>query len=169
MKGKDNKQERGRKMNEAAFVPYYSKIANQLNCMVPEEWSTIVMYGEELGDNRTAVFYFKTEEDGEYIAGGNIPDIYKVDKDIYFELILELCGQIKELKDEFIRQGLPEWKTITFYLDKNFKFKAEYDYDIPMEVGSFERITYFAYDKLGIMPKSNLGKKILNEYLEQKG
>ena len=151
-------------MNEKIFEPYYGKIANQLNCIIPGEWSTIVLYGEELGDNSTASFYFKTEENGEFIGGGLIPEIYKVDKDIYFELMLELCKQIKELKDEFIKQGLREWKTITFYLDRNFRFKVEFEYDIPMEVGSYERQIYWAYNKLGIVPKSNLGKKILNEY-----
>lgn len=162
-------QERGkRRMNEKLFVPYYSKIANQLNCIIPGEWSMIVLYGEELGDNRTASFFFKTEESGEFIAGGKIPDIYKIDKNIYFRLVLELCEQIKELKDEFIRQGLQEWKSITFYLDKNFKFKAEYEYDIPIEVGSYERKIYWAYNKLGIIPKDDFEKQILNEYLKQK-
>lgn len=119
-------------MNEKIFEPCYGKIANQLNCIIPGEWSTLVLYGEELGDNCTASFFFKTEENGEFIDGGMIPDIYKINKDIYLELMLELCEQMKELKHEFIKQGLQGWNAIRFYLDKNFRFKVEFDYDIPM-------------------------------------
>lgn len=152
-------------MNEELFIPYYSKIANQLNRLIPVEWREAALYGEELGDNRTAEFFFKTEDGGEYIPGGKIPDIYKVDLNTYFKMTTELCGYIKELKNEFMRQGMQEWKAITFLLDQDFKFKIEYIYDVDMKVDSYERGIYWAYERLGIIPKSDFEKKILDEYL----
>ena len=88
-------------MKEDLLVPYYSKIANQLNDIIPVEWYDIVLYGEELGDVRTAMFYFRTKENSEYIAGGKIPKLYNVDSRIYLSLISQLYEQIKELKHEY--------------------------------------------------------------------
>ena len=155
-------------MKEDMFAPYYLKIANQLNSIMPVEWYDLVLYGEELGDNRTAQFYFRTEENGEYIRGGKIPDLYGVNQNIYLGLMSELYLQIKELKQEFLRQGLPEWKTMTFWLDCNFKFKTEFSYDIDMKTGSYERGIYWAYKTLGIVPQDSFGKSVLDEYLSAK-
>nr|WP_041713097.1 immunity protein YezG family protein [Cellulosilyticum lentocellum] len=63
---------------ESQLAPYYSKIANRLDEIVPSEWSEIVMYAEELRDVRGVSFYYKTSQEQEYKAGGKIPDDYGV-------------------------------------------------------------------------------------------
>lgn len=157
----------GDKMEQGIPEAYYGKIANHLDSIIPSEWCEIVMYGEELGDNATASFFFKTEEGCKYIASGKIPDLYKIDKNIYFNLIFELCDIMKQLKAEQVKQGMKEWKTIAFYLNRDYKFKVEYEYEISMDVGCYERNIYWSYNKLGIIPEDDFAREILNGYLKE--
>lgn len=157
----------GDKMEQGIPEAYYGKIANHLDSIIPGEWCEIVMYGEELGDNATASFFFRTEEGGKYIESGKIPDLYKIDKNIYFNLIFELCDIMKQLKAEQVKQGMKEWKTIAFYLNRDYKFKVEYEYEISMDVGSYEREIYWSYNKLGIIPEGDFARDILNVYLKE--
>lgn len=70
-------------MDESKFVPFYQEIANQLDKIVPGEWYEIVMYAEELGNVRSAQFYYKKDREGEYISSGKIPDDYGVDEKFF--------------------------------------------------------------------------------------
>ena len=54
-------------MDESKFVPFYQEIANQLDKIVPGEWYEIVMYAEELGNVRSAQFYYKKDRERVHI------------------------------------------------------------------------------------------------------
>lgn len=140
------------KMDESKFIPFYQAIANKLDEIVPDEWDEIVMYAEEFAGTATASFYYKKQKDEKYLSGGKIPDNYGVDTKIYFGLMQELIISVKNLKKEFIGQNQQEWKSLTFYLKNDFKFRVEYSYEIDEEADSYERQIYWAYETLGIEP-----------------
>jgi uncharacterized protein (TIGR01741 family) len=153
---------------ESKLNPYYSDIANKLDRIVPVEWHEIVMYAEELGDVRTAHFYYTIIKGGEYKHSGKIPDDYGVDTKIYFRLIKELSEIVNKMWLEFVSAGEEKWTTVTFRLDNEYKFKIRYGYEINREIGSYERGVCWAYEELGIIPEDDFKKKIVEEYLEDK-
>lgn len=154
-------------INEKDLTKYYQSIANKLNEIMPVDWDEIVMYGEELGDVSTACFYYKPKGQNNYRFSGRIPDDYSVDCNIYFDLIDELMEINKALWEEFVKAEVPDWKTITFRLYRDYHFNINYKYDIDTEIGDLERVIRWAYDELGIIPEDDFGKKLLNEYLHK--
>ncbi|GAB6255106.1 hypothetical protein PSKAS_06280 [Peribacillus sp. N1] len=52
-------------------------------------------------------------------------------------------------------------------LDKIGKFKIDFNYDDLSNIDPLERKTIWKYRNLGIMPKSNSGKKYLEKYLSR--
>jgi len=147
---------RGREiMDESLLTPYYEKIANQLNDIIPGDWNEIALYAEELGDTRSAIFYFNQSAGADFIHCGKIPDIYGVDRKIYFNLMKAISITVKELRDEYINQEMQAWSALTFLLNRNFRFRTEFQYEIIKEVGSYERGIYWAYEKLKVIPKDD--------------
>lgn len=45
-----------------------------------------------------------------------------------------------------------------FYLDDNWKFKIEFEYEIDKEIDTYERLIRLAYNKLGIIPNETMPK-----------
>ncbi|SFR57715.1 immunity protein YezG family protein [Anaeromicropila populeti] len=154
-------------MDEKILTPIYGKIANQLNEIIPGEWKEIVLYAEELGDTRTALFFFKNDSTGEFIHSSKIPDIYHVDRKIYFKLMKELSMIVKDLREKFLESEVELWNSITFFLDSDFKFSIQYNYEWDDTIGSYERGVIWAYEMLQIVPHDDFGKQVLNEYLEK--
>ncbi len=155
-------------MDEKVFAPYYEKIANQLNEIIPDKWIEIVMYAEELGDVRSAIFYFKQANSVEFVYGNKIPDIYGVDRKTYFNLLKGISNTVKELRSEFIKLNMQPWSAITFFLDQSFKFKTEFHYELQKDVGCYERGVHWAYENLSVSPTDEFGKQVLQEYLTLK-
>ena len=79
----------------------YQELAVKLNEMIPDQWTTIYLYGEVLSDSRTAYFYYNRASDGKLIYSHDIPSVYKVDKRKYLQLLRELFLKVNELQDEY--------------------------------------------------------------------
>jgi len=57
------------------------------------------------------------------------------------------------------------WTNITFILESNGKFKIDYDYTDLSEASPREQHIIWKYKYLGIMPKNEYGKKVIEEYI----
>lgn len=138
-------------INEDNLTPHYQKIAKQLNDIIPIEWYELKLYAEDSGSTRTAIFYFKENKDGVFISSGQIPQKYNVD--MYFDLIDEVSQTVRQLRKEFINQGMDPFIIFEFYLNNIFEFNANYQYQINQEIGGYERQVIWAYETLGVKPK----------------
>lgn len=152
-------------INENNLTKYYNEIAQKLDEMIPGEWTRIVMYAEELGDVRSACFYFYTKDKNIHYSG-DIPKEYNVSEDTFDTILEQLWAINKNLWLQFKNAGEDTWCTITFYLDSNWKFKTKFEYEMDIEIGDYERKIRWAYNELGVIPKSEYAKELLEEYLK---
>ena len=136
--------------------------------IIPVEWDRIVMYAEEVGEVSTICFYYYTDNFTKVHHWGDIPEEYNVDENIFNSLIDKLWITNKNLWMEFKNAGETPWCTLTFYLEKDWRFKVKYGYELDREISSLERRIRWAYDELGIIPKEEFEKDLLDEYLASK-
>ena len=161
----DNEKEGKNKMvNESKLVELYSEIANQMDSMVPCEWKRIILYAEELGDVSTAGFYFYTNDEQVYWSAG-ITGRYDVEKYEYMMKFMQLVQLVKELWMEFKNADEEVWSVFTFDIDSEWKFKANYEYELNDEISDLERRIRWAYNELDIVPNGEYGRKLLREYI----
>lgn len=102
-----------------------------------------------------------------------IPFYYlqRKEKDMFLfknQHLFKVSNTIRELRNEFIKQGMQPFNALNFHLDNNFKFNIEYQYEINTAIGGVEREIIWAYEKIEIKPDSKYGLQILNEYLNMK-
>lgn len=117
------------------------------------------MYVEEDDDMSAISFYHYCND---------IPEEYNVSEDIYDTLLGELMEINRNLRLTFKEMEEPTWVAYIFRLDSDWNFQIEYIYEQDESVGFFERELRWAYDELGIVPEGDFGKKLLDEYLEEK-
>lgn len=153
-------------IEEGKLTKYYSMIANQLNKIIPVEWTKIIMHGEKMGSLSGASFYFYTKEENRLYYSGNIPEDFSVSRALFKQLLRELRSSIRDLWKEFKDAGEECWYTITFTLEEDWKFKVKFGYEFDEQVGDFEREIIWAYNEVGVIPKDDYGKKVLKDYLE---
>lgn len=154
-------------INESNLSKYYSMIANQLNEIIPVEWTKIIMHGEKIGSLSGTSFYFYAKEDNKVYYSGSIPEDFSVSRDVFKKLLRELRSIIRDLWKEFKDAGEECWYTITFTLEEDWKFKVKFGYELDEEIGDFEREIIWAYNEVGVMPKADYGKNVLMQYLEK--
>ena len=155
-------------IDEDNLKKYYVKIANQLNNIIPIEWKKIIMYAEDLGDSSSVSFYFYTKEDDNIHHSGNIPEDFSVSRNIFRKLLRELRGTIKNLRNEFNKENEKLWYTLTFVLEEDWRFNVKFGYEIDKEISDFERQVIWAYNELGLVPKGEFGREVLEEYLRNR-
>lgn len=155
-------------INEDYLKKYYAEIANQLNEIIPVEWKKIIMYAEDLGDSSSVSFYFYTKEDNNIHHSGNIPDDFSVPRNIFRKLLRELRGTIKNLRNEFAKENEKLWYTLTFVLEEDWRFNVKFGYKIDKEISDFEREVIWAYNEIGLVPKGEFGREVLEKYLSNR-
>lgn len=155
-------------IDERNLTKYYSDIANQLDDMIPVEWNKIIMYAEENGMSTIASFYFYTKQDNKIHYSSNIPEDFSVSRDIYKQLLRELWGSIEGLWNEFKKADEKTWYTLTFTLESDWRFNAEFGYELNEEIGDFERRILWAYNEIGLIPNDEYAKSVLERLLGKK-
>lgn len=155
-------------MDERKLTEYYSEIANKLDEMIPCEWKRIVLFAEEVGNAGFATFYFYTE-DGNVHHWGNIPDEYNTNRMMITKAKYELIQINRRFWLEFKNSDEETWYTYTFDIDSDWKIKIKFGYENNEEISTLEKQIRWAYDELGILPKSKSEKIFLKEYLEEQG
>lgn len=156
-------------INENNLTKYYSRIAEKLDEIIPVKWDKISMYAEEVGDVSSVSFYYYTNNCMELHYSGDIPEECSIDEGIFDSLTDELAAINKELWLEFKNAGESTWCSLTFSLDCNWKFQAKFAYEKNNEIGRLEGEIRWAYDELGIIPKDEYERELLEEYLEEQG
>ena len=155
-------------IDEDNLKKYYVKIANQLNNIIPIEWKKIIMYAEDLGDSSSVSFYFYTKEDDNIHHSGNIPEDFSVSRNIFRKLLRELRGTIKNLRNEFNKENEKLWYTLTFVLEEDWRFNVKFGYEIDKEISDFETQVIWSYIEIGLVPKGEFGREVLEEYLRNR-
>ncbi|MBU5247232.1 antitoxin YezG family protein [Bacillus halotolerans] len=143
----------------------YQQIAEQLNDMIPSEWTKIILYAE-LNDSSEVYFFFNTPQSGEYIYSHDIPKQFDVSKQIYVSLLIELQELFEELREEFKANNQDIWTHLTFKLENTRKFSIDYDYTdvIASDLNGSQRQVVWEYKNLGILPEDKKDKDFVLNY-----
>lgn len=147
----------------------YSKIANELNAMIPTSWIQLYLHAEIESDSVESYFYFQNEKDERYIYGLDIPGKYNVSREVCIEQLLLINDYVEELYNEFRINKQSLWSNMTFFLNSQGKFDIKYDYSNLSEsrFDDYERQVIWKYNTLHEVPNENnlYDKKIIEAYL----
>ncbi|WYQ43575.1 MAG: antitoxin YezG family protein [Shouchella clausii] len=152
-------------MNEEQLDRLYKHIAEVVVETIPEEWSKVYLYGEVVEGSQTAYFYYYPEGSNKPINSHEITELFPVSEREYTEKWHRLVDFIQELWRAFKDNGQDSWSNFTMIFDKTGKFNIDFNYNDLSNIDPHMRKTIWKYKHLGIMPKSNSGKKHLEEYL----
>ncbi|MEK4171435.1 immunity protein YezG family protein [Lysinibacillus sp. FSL L8-0312] len=126
----------------------YKEIAQQVNDIIPVEWSNFYFNGE-VKDKDGGVFFFFLPKGNEekYLFSHFIPRVYGVDKRVYNKELHKLFELIVKLQDLFINNDQEPWFSVTLLLNDKGKLKVHFDYTNwhKSEFGPAARIKYFEY------------------------
>lgn len=89
-----------------------------------------------------------------------------MDEEEFEKRVDQFYDQIKNLWNEFQQSGHEPWTTFMMVFDHSGKFQVEYGYEDLSKTDHYDRMVIWRYKYLGLVPKSNLGKRILEEYLK---
>ncbi|MGP1608825.1 MAG: immunity protein YezG family protein [Clostridium sp.] len=152
----------------------YHEIQRLIIYMIPEKWKNIKLYAsinmntENNQDDKNAgelFFYYLPNKlfKKEYINCYEVPALFDIDQNEYFELITKLYNKI------LILQTLDkmQFSNITLTIEEN-KFKIEKYYnDITNSLfSSYERHIIWRYKYLNIKPVAKKEIEILEKYME---
>ena len=146
----------------------YQELANIIYSTIPEEWSTVYLYGEVLSDSRTSYFFYRRPSDNELIYSHDIPKNYNVDNRIYDKNLLSLMHCLADLNKEYAANFEKAWTNLTFVLEKNGKFNIKYSYEDVLNTGfnSLQRQKIWMYEVLGKEPEKEEDKALIQRYLD---
>lgn len=153
-------------MNDEQLGIIYQQIAELVVDIIPEEWSKVYLYGEIVEGSQTAYFYYYPYGSDSPVYSHDITELFTVSESEYSERWHQLVDIIQKLWREFKDNDQESWTNLTLTLENTGKFNIEFNYDDLSNADIHERKTIWKYKYLGIMPKSNSGKKHLEKYLE---
>lgn len=155
-------------MNDEYLNQLYSDIAQIVAETIPEEWEKFYLYGEVVEGKQTSRFYYYPMNRDEPIYSHNIPELFTMSEEEYYRLWNNLLDTMQELKKAFVANKQEPWTNFTMIVDKTGKMNMDFSYEDLSNTDPHERRTIWNYELLGIMPKSNSGRQILQQYLEEK-
>ena len=153
-------------MNDEQLGILYQQIAEVVADTIPEEWSKVYLYGEIVEGSQTAYFYYYPKVSDSPVYSHDITDFFTVSESEYSEKWHQLVDIIQKLWREFKDNDQEPWTNLTLTLENTGKFNIDFNYNDLSNADAHERKTIWKYKYLGIMPKSNSGKKHLEKYLE---
>ncbi|WP_111292767.1 antitoxin YezG family protein [Bacillus safensis] len=153
-------------MNEEEPEYVYKQIVDVIARTIPVKWTKVYLYCEVVEGSQTAYFYFSTEEnDDQPVYSHDITQLFEVSEHEYKERWHQLVDCIQELRRVFEQSGQEPWTNLTMIFNETGDFNIEFNYDDLSNTNPHERKTIWKYNHLGIIPKSNSGKKHLEKYL----
>lgn len=146
----------------------YQEIANQVNNVIPEDWSRLLLYSEMDQYRGATFFYYYPVEGKDPIYSLDIEDMEHIDMDEVQNGLSNLNGLLRDLWNEFIENKQEPWKSLNLSLDSEGKFNIQYSYDDLEKDGYdyIERVKIWKYEKLDILPniKDISGCKLIEKY-----
>jgi len=155
---------------ESKLNELYNELAQALDSTIPTEWFQLYFLGE-VEKNRVScddVFYFSTEENGEYERSHDIPSDYHVSKDVYNYWNNELMKLVLKIYDCFVEYEQPPWEQMSLSLNSEGHFKIDFNYDVmnPDDGGQSRREVIWAYETFGYIPADgSYPKEIFDKYV----
>jgi uncharacterized protein (TIGR01741 family) len=153
-------------LDEAKVEPIFQEIAQTVIDMIPEEWSKVYLYSEMEAEGGCIFFHYYPITDGKPVYSLNIPELFHVDEDEFEQLKDDLWEHVEGLWNEFKQSGHEPWSTLTMIIEER-RFNIDFGYEDLSKGDSFERSLAWEYKYLGIVPKGDYAKKVLDEYLEK--
>ena len=151
---------------EEKISSIYQKIANTLNEAIPEEWDKVIMYAELAEDASEVFFSYYPAGSNESVYSLDIPDLFDISEDECDKLSDRLTNELYELWYEFKNNEKELWTNLTFILESTGEFKIDYDYTDLSEASPRKQHIIWDYKYLGIIPKAEKDKQIIDEYIK---
>lgn len=101
---------------------YFQDIFDELQTVLPEEWKKVVFYAEYALNSYSMKFFVGTGR-GKYLDCYDIPELRARDIDNTFRSIHKILTPIRKSLSK-----KDTWTVLTMVIDRNGKFKADYDY-----------------------------------------
>ncbi|MFB6367855.1 immunity protein YezG family protein [Paenibacillus elgii] len=138
------------KMNEL-----YRTIAEIIDQMIPVKWDEFYFNGEVENGEGGVFFFFKPENESEYVYSLDIPNRYNVNTDEYNQFETKLFEVTNDLKNLFLENGQEPWFSITMKLTFEGKLNIEYDYTKweKSNFGPSDRLEYWESKYLNHIPQ----------------
>ncbi|MDQ0215831.1 uncharacterized protein (TIGR01741 family) [Oikeobacillus pervagus] len=153
-------------MNDEKLGRLYQEIVGIIIDTIPEEWLKVYLYAEVNDGSQTADFYYYPKDSDKPICCHDITELFTISEEEYSIQWHQLLDSIKELWREFIDNDEAPWTSFTLIFDNTGKFKIDFSYDDLSNADPHEIATIWRYENMGIVPKSNSGKKHLEKYLQ---
>lgn len=153
-------------MNDERLGKLYHAIAETVLYSIPGDWYKVYVYGEVVEGSQSAYFYYYYEGSEQPVYCHDIPEQYGVSEMLYTKQWNQLLDLMQELQSVFKENEQEPWTNLTFIFDQSGKFHIDFHYDDLSKTDSHERKTIWKYKHLGIVPKSNSGKRYLEKYFE---
>ena len=125
----------------------YTQIVQQVNDIIPIEWTDIYFNGE-VKDKEGGVFFFFTPSDSNTtVYSHDIPNMYPIDESVYDENLRKLFDLTVKLQQVFIENDQEPWFAVTLILNSSGKLNIHFDYTNwhDSDFGPADRIEYFEY------------------------
>jgi len=126
-------------METSKMEVIYTKIANELLNMIPEEWQKVLVYSEVRDGYERMYFYYYPKSEVKPIYSLDIIDIFDIDEDLLEGKEMNLYRYFRELWEEFRNQGQKQWTYLTFILESTGKMNIEYGYENVSEVSPVDK------------------------------
>ena len=148
----------------------YSDIATKLDKLIPEKWSQIYLYAQLANSMYTMYFFYYTENKKKLVYSFDIPKNYEINEDEFDDLRDEIKKDFKDLQNEFVVNKQELWTNLTLVIKDTDEFKIDYRYNDISTIDPFEQQVIWRYEVLGLdsSNQSNLAKKVLERYIEDK-
>ncbi|MBC6309515.1 DUF600 family protein [Listeria sp. FSL L7-1582] len=152
-------------MDTTRMEELYQEIATEINLIIPEQWSEVLLYSEVEEHSDATFFYYYPMGKTTPIYSLDIEDIEGVDVD---NGLSNLSDLLRKLWNEFIVNKQESWKSLNFTLNSKGKFNIQYSYE-DLEKDGYDyvdRVTIWEYEKLNMLPKSTnvSGIELIDNY-----
>lgn len=117
----------------------YQKIADQIQRMIPEKWSSVYLYAEKWADYDTFYFYYYPEDDHKARLYFEITEQFQVNSTEFDQLEDDLRDTVLQLYEKQISQEEEPWTSMTFILKSTGEFRIEYGYQDLSLLGPVEK------------------------------
>lgn len=155
-------------METKVMEQLYHKAANQINDLIPEDWSSVYLYAQIIDAGGEVFFYYYPETENAPVYSFDILKRFRMDKQEFRKMNYDLYKCFYELREEFHRNEQELWTNLTFILKRTGELKLEYGYDDLSEADKVETQVIWEYKYLGIVPEGSWEKEMLEKYLRDK-
>jgi len=156
---------------EIKLAQLYNQLAKQTISMIPDKWQKIYYLGEvEKGMASCSSVFYYVDSTGRIIECNEIPEVYKVPKSIFLDLMAKLNRILLEIYECFQNNEQDLWEQLTLFINSEGKFKIDFEYNVMNDDdgGQVMRETLWAYKTFAYKPKEGTYmRKLLEKWIKE--